>query len=88
MAVYEWDEHNTEHIARHDVYRYEFEEAASDPRRVRFSAHSGNTGFIGKTDDGRVLVVIMKRLEPGSWRPATAREANAKEKQSYRRQNK
>ena len=85
MAGFQWDDANSDHIARHRVFEEEFEEAATDPQRVRFSAHSGNIGYIGKTGGGRILVVILQRLSPTQWRPVTARDATANEKKSYRR---
>ncbi|MBS3966752.1 MAG: hypothetical protein KGZ60_05845 [Truepera sp.] len=59
MATFQWDAVNSEHIALHGVSEEEAEEAAIDPQRVRFSAHSGHLGYIGKTEGGRILVVIL-----------------------------
>ncbi|MDQ3396710.1 MAG: BrnT family toxin [Deinococcota bacterium] len=82
---FEWDDGNIDHIANHDVEPFEAEEAITDPRRVPFPAHSGNIGFIGKTEDGRYLVVISQRKGKSLWRVATARDAKPGEKKSYRR---
>ncbi len=82
---FHWDKSNGNHIAQHGVSEAEFEEAATDPQRVSFSAHSGNLGYIGKTAEGRVLVVILQRLAKHTWRPVTARDSSPKEKKSYRR---
>jgi len=84
--VFDWDESNTDHIAQHDVEPWEAEEAATDRGRVPFTAHSGRTGFIGRTDDGRVLVVVLGR-KARLWRVVTAREATRGEKRAYRRYN-
>ena len=84
---FEWDDGNLDHIANHDVDEFEFEEAATDPERVPFGAHSGNFGFIGKTDAGRLLVIIFERKSKRLWRAVTARDAKPPEKKSYRRLN-
>lgn len=59
MRLFDWDNHNEQHIGRHDVEPYEAEEAMSDLLRVTFDTHGkGIRGVIGKTEDGRILVVI------------------------------
>ena len=86
--MFEWDEHNVGHIvAKHHVDPREAEEAVRDPDRAPFTAREGRTGFIGMTDDGRVLVVILERRGRGAWRVVTARDAGSKEKRAYRRHN-
>ena len=82
--MFDWDEHNLEHIVRH----------GSVPSRLRtlfwilaefpFPAGSGRVGFIGMTEAGRVLVVILDRRRD-LWRVTTARDASPNEKKSYRR---
>ncbi|CAN5543203.1 BrnT family toxin [soil metagenome] len=73
-----------EHIARHRVGPDEAEDAVLDPGRVSFSARRGRIGFIGTTEAGRVLVVILDRKKD-LWRVVTARDATPNEKKSYRR---
>ena len=79
-----WDQANVEHIARHGVEPEEAEEAATDPRRAPFPAHSGRVGVIGRTAVGRILVVILER-RGSAWRVITARDATPGEKRAYRR---
>ena len=83
-----WDDEAIEHIARHDVEPWEVEEALSDPRRRKFDAYNAlddkRVGFIGKTEDGRVLVVVLSKRAEG-LRPFMARAATAAEKKRYRR---
>lgn len=69
--MFDWDEYNLDHIARHGVYPVEAEDAVLDPGRVSFSARHGRMGFIGRTEAGRVLVVILDRRN-GLWRVVTA----------------
>lgn len=82
--MFDWDEYNLDHIARHGVDPGEAEDAVLDPDRVSFPARLGRVGFIGMTEAGRVLVVILDRKR-GLWRVATARDASSNEKKSYRR---
>lgn len=84
--MFDWDEGNIEHIARHGVETWEAEEAAMESGRVPFPAHGGRVGVIGATEDGRVLVVVMER-GGGTMRVITARDASGNEKRSYRRRN-
>ena len=84
--MFDWDEHNIEHLSQHDVEPEEAEEAATDRERVPFPAHSGRAGVIGRTEDGRLLVVILER-DRRLWRVVTARDATASERRAYRRYN-
>ena len=87
MRLFDWDNHNEQHIGRHDVEPYEAEEAMSDLLRVTFDTHGkGIRGVIGKTEDGRILVVIYT-MRNGLYRVITARDANSREKHAYRRGN-
>ena len=82
--MFDWDEYNLDHIARHGVDFDEAEEAILDPSRVSFPARRGRMGFIGTTEAGRLLVVILDR-KIDLWRVVTARDASPNEKKSYRR---
>lgn len=87
MSLFIWDESNIQHIARHNVEPFEAEDALMDPQRVKFSAHSGNMGIIGSTEDGRRLVVIYIKKIEGKVRVITARDATESEARAYRRRN-
>lgn len=87
MSSFIWDEENIEHIARHNVEPFEAEDALMDPQRVKFSAHSGNLGIIGATEDGRRLVVIYVKKVKGRIRVITARDATESEAKTYKRRN-
>jgi uncharacterized DUF497 family protein len=82
--VFDWDEYNLDHIARHGVEPDEAEDAVLDAGRVTFPARRGRVGYIGMTGAGRVLVVILDR-KGDLWRVVTARDASPNEKKSYRR---
>jgi uncharacterized protein len=83
--MFEWDDDNIDHIAQHRVEPSEAEEAVLDRHRAPFPAHSGRYGTIGRTEDGRLLVVIAERCGL-SWRVVTARDATPTERRAYRRQ--
>ncbi|MDF2718205.1 MAG: hypothetical protein K0R28_5130 [Paenibacillus sp.] len=87
MSLFIWDEENIQHIVRHNVEPFEAEDALMDPQRIKFSAHSGNLGIIGSTEDGRRLVVIYIKKVMGKIRVITARDATESEARAYRRRN-
>lgn len=82
--MFDWDEYNLDHIARHGIDLDEAEDTVLDPDRVSFPARSRRVGFIGMTEAGTVLVVILDRKRD-RWRVVTARDASPNEKKSYRR---
>jgi uncharacterized protein len=77
-SVFDWDEHNIGHIARHNVSVDEAEEAMTDPRRVHTDAY--NTPFeeryavIGNTSGERILFVMFTKRR-GRFRGGMARDA-------------
>jgi hypothetical protein len=87
LINFDWDEHNTSHIARHDVKPKEVEEALSDPDRCAGSAYNQGSeprwAVLGSTLDGRVLFVVFTFRE-GQVRVVTARDAHRKERERYR----
>ncbi len=92
MPVYEWDEHNIGHIARHNVTPQEVERAMLDPRRLPTRAYSTPTqrrlAMMGETDRGRLLFVVYTYRGQGrdqSIRVVSARDANRDERPAYYR---
>lgn len=86
---FDWDDANTEHIARHAVAPEEAEEAVTDPDRVGAPAYRAQNGerrqaITGKTEDGRLLTVILTRRDE-RFRVVTARDASESERRGYRR---
>jgi uncharacterized DUF497 family protein len=80
--MFEWDDDNVDHIARHGVMSWEAEEAMLDRRKIRIDAHSGQFGIAGRTGDGRLLAVFFDRQ--GEYvRVATARDASPREERAY-----
>ena len=59
----DWDETNIEHIAQHQIEPWEVEEALVDPKRIKLKSYNvmneKRQGFIGKTEDRRILAIIL-----------------------------
>ena len=72
---FEWDAANESHIAKHRVDRYEAE--YGNPRYT----------YIGKTEDGRILFMVVDRKRQRRFRIGSARDAKFPEKRYYRRQS-
>ena len=91
--MFEWDEENENHLAKHQVDRYQAEEAAQDPlaavRRVGKDRY-GNSRYVyvGKTEDGRILFMVVDRKGRDRFRIGSARDAKFREKRGYRRRSK
>lgn len=91
--TFEWDNDNEDHIAKHGVDRYEAMEASEDSmafiKRVGDDRY-GNPRYVyvGKTEDGRILFMVVDRKGQGRFRIGSARDAALKEKKSYRRRSK
>ena len=90
---FEWDSDNEDKLAaRHGVDRYEAEQAATDPgasiKRIG-TDRAGNPQyiFVGKTDDGRILLMVGGRKRGRIWRIGSARDATFQEKRAYRKRN-
>lgn len=86
--MFDWDDSNIEHVARHGVNPDEAEQALADPQRVRTDAYTMLTerrvAFLGRTTTGRLLYVVVTR-RGSMWRVATARDATERETKQYRR---
>lgn len=89
---FEWDQDNEDHIAEHDVDPYEAEEAVLDPGAIRRRDGKDRFGnpryvYIGKTEDGRILVAAVDRKGRHLWRIGMARNADPGERKIYRKRN-
>ncbi len=89
--MFDWDDANIDHIARHGLEPYEVEEALLDPDLLTVTAHKATTerrfAIIGASEAGRILFVVYT-LRGDDIRPVTAREANATQKRRYRKEQK
>lgn len=91
--MFEWDSDNEGHIAKHQVDRYEAEEAAEDPAAIIRRIGKDRFGnpeyvYVGKTEDGRILFMIVSRKGRNLFRIGSARDAKFPEKRGYRRRSK
>ena len=86
--MFDWDEHNDDHIARQGRTHKQVEQMLLSEDRLEFQQGlvNGERRFavIGPTDDGRTIVAIYThRL--GRIRVVTARDPSARELALYRR---
>jgi uncharacterized DUF497 family protein len=82
---FDWDAANIEHIARHSVTPEEAEQVIqNDPLDAPAELRNGEkrTLHLGKTDAGRVLVVVVTERN-SLYRVVTARPAKKKERAFY-----
>jgi uncharacterized DUF497 family protein len=84
--IFEWDEHNIGHIARHGVEPYEAEEAVLDLQRLgrpAYKVHGERRwALLGATEAGRILFVVYTRRRE-RIRVLHARDATRREKRRY-----
>ena len=80
----EWDDKNTEHIARHDVSPKEVEDVCFS---VNLSEKTGGQRCIlsGQAENGRYLNVVIERIGGGLFRPITAFDMGESYKARYRK---
>ncbi len=83
IAVFEWDDGNLSHIARHRVDADEVEEAFLD-RQHLYKTREGRYILLGRSGTGRHLLIVFQ-YESGVARPITARDMTDSEKRLYRR---
>lgn len=80
-----WDDENVGHISRHGVVEEEVEEVVFDEwSMTAASPHPLRTLFVGPTDAGRFLFVVIARTGEGQGRAVTARDASRKERDAYK----
>jgi len=88
--MFEWDDRNIAHIARHRVTPREAEEAMVDPRRTRAAAYdvAGERRYAitGRTTRGRLITVVYTYAGEGRnqrFRVITARPPHDAERAKY-----
>ncbi len=81
---FEWDEHNTEHLAPHDVLPDEAEETLTGRLYLRRGRHGRYYGY-GRTLVGRYLFVVFVLRPGGQVRVITARGMTEAERRLYQR---
>ncbi|RLC92739.1 MAG: BrnT family toxin [Chloroflexi bacterium] len=78
-----WDERNEAHISRHHVTPEEVEQACSCRRPLAYRVRSNDYALLGRTLDGRFLLVILAAIGGGTYRPVTARDMTKTERARY-----
>jgi uncharacterized DUF497 family protein len=85
---FDWDEYNVEHVAAHGHEWWETEQIILDPDRLFLqradTATEDRWVVIGKTESGRVLVVVYTR-RGRRIRVITARAPNTREARFFSR---
>jgi len=90
--AFDWDEGNVEKLRlRHGIEPYEVEEAIADNHGIGMPVYNRNAerrfGWLGETEDGRLLFVVFTR-RGGGIRPLSARDGQQEERRRYRRNRK
>ena len=88
--MFDWDDGNIDHIARHGLEPYEVEEALLDPNLLTVTSRKTTErrfAITGASEAGRILFVVYT-LRGDDIRPVTAREANATQRRRYRKEQK
>jgi uncharacterized DUF497 family protein len=83
--MFDWDEFNIAHIARHNVVPAEAEQAvANRPLELPQDVREGEIRYrlLGPTDDGRILVIVIT-LRGKLIRVVTAHDADRRLRAYY-----
>lgn len=83
FSEFEWDEANTEHIARHQVTPEEAEEVFGGQYMIRKTREERYIA-LGQTEEGRYLAVVFAR-KGNKVRIITARNMDDKERYLFKR---
>ena len=84
LPQFDWDEHNEDKLLdRHGVSAWEAEQCFGNPNTRRRTGD--DLVMLGKTDDGRMLLLIYEQKANGAVRVFSAREMTEKERHIYRR---
>ena len=84
VSGFEWDDDNIFHIERHQFIPEEVEEVFAGDHKVRRTRLKRYIA-LGETLDGRLALVVFRRLSGGRLRVITARDMDASERRLFRR---
>ena len=79
-----WDDANIKHIARHGLNPVDTEDVCFG-KHIAFAARERRYVLYGKTEAGRMIMVVLERLFGQVFRPITGREMTDREKHNYRK---
>lgn len=84
--LFDWDEANVAHLARHDVKPAEAEQVfVNEKVAIEMTTVDGEARFLemGETDAGRILFLVTTS-RGGKVRPVTSWSANRQHRETYR----
>ena len=84
VSGFEWDDDNIFHIERHAFTPEAVEEVFAGDHKVRQTRQKRYIA-LGETLDGRLTLVVFRRLSGGLVRVITARDMDASERRLFRR---
>ena len=84
--IFEWTDNNVEHIRRHNVEIGEIESIFQ--YKIYKKKIRGRLQILGKTNGGRIIMVIIERIKKGTYKVISARDANYSEKDLYIKRSK
>lgn len=84
ISGFQWDDGNVGHIERHGLTPEEVEEVFAGDYKVR-RTRQGRYIALGQTLDGRLILVVFRRLPGGLARVVTARNMDTSERRLFRR---
>ncbi len=88
ISEFEWDDHNIEHIARHQVSPDEVEDVAFDDEPWIRRGKKGTRYMLGFTIGGRYLFVVYVLKRNGVARAITAMDMDHKTRKLYKKRMK
>ncbi len=80
-----WDAWNIQHIARHRVEPFEVEAVCHNDPLVLQGQQKGRLVVLGKTEEERLLGVVLEPKGKGHFYPVTAYEADEHDTALYKR---
>ena len=83
---FDWDDRNIEHIARHGLGPHEVEGVCRGRHLILRGRH-GCYAVYGRTGEGRLLFIVLRRFEGGVARVITARDMTINERRFYQRRH-
>jgi uncharacterized DUF497 family protein/predicted DNA binding CopG/RHH family protein len=84
ISSFEWDDDNIRHVDRHQFTPEEAEEVFAGDHKARRTRERRYIA-LGQTFDGRLALVVFRRLPGGKIRVLTARDMDDKERRLLRR---
>ncbi len=77
----EWTDEDIDHIRRHNIEPEEVESIFES--KIYYKRRKEFYDFLGMTKGGRILFVVLEKLEGNTYRVAIARNATSTEKGLY-----